>query len=221
MTIKSRWIGLSLAALAIAAPASAGEAQPTTEGFWHCHNNRASTTATMYVSRVFEANSPRGEVYAAFKEMLAAKYGVTDQVTCSMAYKGTGIQEKLEGDNARWYQQVRAAGAKVVETGWTYGAETKAASPAATPGTTPVASAAPAVAQKTYQCWISGFGGSYITPAFASSKEVQGLTADWGAYMTKEHPSGRLMRAQCMEMDPNKAESNLAQAGRTRVDWQE
>ncbi len=148
--------------------------------------------------------------------MLAAQYGVTDQVTCSMAYKAPGIQKKLQGDNARWFQQVRAAGANVVETGWTYAAEVEAA-----PAAIPVADTAPAVTQKTYQCWIAGFGGSYITPAFASSKDAQVLSADWGAYMTKAHPSERLMRALCMETDPTQAASNLAQAGRKRVDWQE
>jgi hypothetical protein len=208
-------------ALVIAVSASAGEAPPETEGFFLCNNIRASTTATMYVSKLFEANADRAAVYAAFKKMLAAQYGVTDQVSCSMAYKGPGIQEKLQGDNARWFEQVRAAGAKVVETGWTYGAESKAASPAATPGATPVASTGPAVTQKTYQCWIAGFGGSYITPAFASSKDAQVLSDDWGAYMTKEHPSERLLRAQCMATDPKQAASNLAQAGRKRVDWQE
>lgn len=218
MTTKTCRIGMCFTALVIAALASAGETPPETEGYFHCNNIRASTTATMYVSKLFEANADRAAVYAAFSEMLAAKYGVTDQVTCSMAYKGPGIQEKLQGDNARWYEQVRAAGAKVVETGWTYGAETKAA----TPGTTPVASTAPAMTQKTYQCWISGFGGSYITPAFASSKDVKVLNADWAAYMAKEHPpSERLLRAQCQVMDPKQAAANLAQAGRTRVDWQE
>jgi hypothetical protein len=221
MMIKARWIGVSLAALAIAAPAGAGEAPGITEGFWLCNNIRASTTAPMYVSKLFEANGERGEVHVAFKKMLAAKYGVTDQVSCSMAYKGPGIREKLMGDNARWFQQIRAAGAKVVETGWAYAPETKVAPTAATPGTTPVASAAPAVTQKTYQCWINGFGGSYITPAFTSSKDSYVLSADWGAYMTKEHPSDRLLRAQCMETDPKQAASNLAQAGRTRVDWKE
>ena len=48
-------------------------------------------------AELFEANADRAAVYAAFREMLAAKYGVTDQVTCSMAYKGPGIQEKLRG----------------------------------------------------------------------------------------------------------------------------
>jgi hypothetical protein len=221
MKIKASWIAVSLAAVAIAAPASAGEAPPETEGFFLCNNIRASTTATMYVSKLFEANADRALVYAAFREMLAAKYGVTDQVSCSMAYRGPGVQEKLARDNANWFQQVRAAGAKVVETGWAYGAQTMAASPAATPGAAPVASAAPAVTRKTYQCWISGFGGSYITPAFASSKDFRILNADWNAYMQKEHPSGRLLRAQCQEMDPKQAAANLAQPGRKRVDWSE
>ena len=110
--------------------------------------------------------------------------------------------------------QVRAAGAKVVETGWSYGTETTAASSVATPGTAPVASAAPAVTQKTYQCWIAGFGGSYITPAFASSKDNKTLNADWNAYMQREHPSGRLLRARCQEMDPKQAAADLAQPGR-------
>lgn len=222
MTTNVCWIALGLAALAIAPPASAGEFPSTLEGYWLCQNNMASPTATLYVSELFEAKAARDEVYAAFKSMLATRYGVTSGVSCSVAYKGPGIQEKLKGDNQRWFQQIRAGGGTVVATGWTFGAATQTASAAATAGSAPVTSAAPmAATPKTYQCWMNSFGNNYMTPAFTSSREYYALNADWRAYITKAHPPSGYAQTGCMEMDPKQAASNLAQAGRTQVDWKE
>lgn len=222
MTTNACWILLGLVAVAIAPPASAGESAATLEGYWRCQNIQASPTATLYVSELFEAKAARDEVYAAFKTMLATRYGVTSQVACSVAYKGPGIQEKLRGDNLRWLQQIRASGGTVVATGWTFGAATQTASAAATAGSAPVTNAAPTGAtQKTYQCWMNSFGNNYMTPAFTSSRGHDALSADWRAYITGAHPPSGYAQVDCMEMDPKQAASNLAQAGRTQVDWKE
>jgi hypothetical protein len=222
MTTKVCWIALGLAALAIAPPASAGESSSTLEGYWLCQNIQASPTATLYVSELFEAKAAREEVYAAFKGMLATRYGVTSQVSCSMAYKGPGIQEKLKGDNQRWFQQIRAAGGTVVATGWTFGAATQAPAAAATAAAAPVASAAPmAATETTYQCWMNSFGNNYMTPSFASTRAYDALNADWRAYITQLHPPTGYAQVGCMATDPKQAANNLAQGGRTRVDWKE
>lgn len=224
MTTHARSIGLGLAALAIAAAASAGETSGILEGSWLCNNNQASPTATLYVSERFEAKAVRDDVYAAFRKMLATQYGVTSTVSCSMAYNGPGVPEKLKADDLRWFKQVRGSGGTVVETHWRYSAEMQPAPApaAATPGSPPVANAAPvAVTQKTYQCWMNSFGNNYMTPAFASSRAQDALIADWRAYITKAHPPTGYAQVACMEMDPKQAASNLAQAGRTSVDWKE
>ncbi len=202
-------IGLALTALALAAPLHAGEAPATVDAYWHCHNIQSSPTATLYVSKLFDANAGQGEVYAAYKAMLASKYGITSQVSCSAAYKTTlGVHEKLVGDNARWFQQIRAGGGKVVDTGWTYATEAEAA-----PVPAPVASAAPAVASKTWQCWSSGIGGSYITPGFDSSKDYTTLNAGWRAFITQAHPPTGATQIRCVEIDPRQAANNLRRQG--------
>jgi hypothetical protein len=218
MKAHSRSIGLCAAVLTIAAAAGAGETSGTQEGLWLCQNNQASPTATLYVSELFEARAARPDVSSAFKKVLAAKYGVASEVSCSMAYKGPGIAEKLKSDYQRWFQQLRTSGAKVVETGWRYEADMQSA----TAVTASVASAVPAAATpKNYQCWLNSFGGNYITPGFASSKEYYALNDNWRAYITKAHPPSSAAQVGCMETDPKQAASNLAQAERTRVDWKE
>ena len=210
-------IALGSVALMLAASASAGESQGTTEGFFLCQNIQASPTAPLYVSNLFEANAERGKVYQAYQQMLAAKYGLTTQVSCSMAYKGPGIREKLEGDNARWFQQIRASGGQVIHTGWTYSGP-----PATTPAAAaPVANAAPAATSKLYQCWMNALGANYMTPAFESSRDTNTLTGDWRAFIMSTHPVQGYAQIRCMEMTPQQAAANLKQPGRTRIDWQE
>ena len=214
MGTKISWIALTLAALAVVPQAGAGEFGAKLQGLWRCQNNQASPTATLYVSELFEADAARDEVYAAFKKMLAAKYDVTSGVSCSIANKGPGVAEKLEADNLRWFKQLRASGAKVVETGWRFAS--------AAPAAHSVATATPAAApEKAYQCWMNSYGNNFITPSFTSSREYYALNADWRAYITKAHPPNGPTQIGCMETDPKQATINLADPLRARVDWKE
>jgi hypothetical protein len=84
---------------------STGYEQP---GYWKCQTIQSSPTATLYVSDIFERKADPAEVQSAFQQMLAATYGLKDQVSCSMAYKSTpGIFEKMKADDQRWFQQIR------------------------------------------------------------------------------------------------------------------
>lgn len=406
-TIGLIGLGCALVPVAAAAGESTGFEQP---GYWKCQTIQTSPTAPLYVSDIFELKANPAEVQSAFQQTLAAKYGIKPQVSCSMAYKGPGILEKLKGDDQRWFQQIRAGGGEVVETHWTFapqaarfsyqcwgGAEVAAgaerkhhffyadpielpgdmegkineswiahladlhpgwffaasqgcqrlpADPAAHAGVvasimdpwkarnaeihkldwtyaplvknaaddvssvfcqalrtdnkhwyvTPVfpmasvdeANAAmnawrtyvkglkdpdgmvvgdtylagcdgPAPAKglqqqkaaraeqisdgggsvvetgwafvataaaaepvgKTYQCYMTSFGGSYLTPGFQSAKDVNTLSADWRAYITKAHPVQGFARTACSETTPKQAAAGLAQVGYTRVDWSE
>lgn len=213
-------IALTLVTLAVASQAGAGEYQAKQQGLWRCQNNQASPTAPLYVSELFEANAARDEVSAAFKKLLAEKYSVTSAVSCSMAFKAPGIEEKLKADNLRWFKQLRASGTKVVETGWKFAAAAQAATTASIAPS--VASAAPAPQPpKNYQCWLNSYGNNYITPSFASSTEYYKLNADWRAFITKAHPPSGPAQVGCMETDPNVAANNIAQPQRTRIDWKE
>jgi hypothetical protein len=220
MSKNISWMALTLAALAVASQAGAGEFGAKQKGLWLCQNNQASPTATLYASELFEANAARDEVSAAFKKMLAGKYQVTSGVSCSMAFNSPGIAEKLKADNLRWFKQLRASGAKVVETGWKFAADDQGSATA--PTSPSVAGATPAaLPPKTYQCWLNSYGNNYITPSFTSSTEYYKLNADWRAFITKAHPPSGPAQVACMEMDPKQAASNLAQAERKRVDWKE
>lgn len=221
MSKNTSRIALTLAALAVVSKAGAGEFQAKQKGLWRCQNNQASPTATLYASELFEATAARGEVSAAFKKVLAEKYNVKSEVSCSMAYISPGIAEKLKADNVRWFKQLRASGATVVETGWKFAADAQASTTAATPAPAVASATRAAIPPKTYQCWLNSYGNNYITPSFTSSTEYYTLNADWRAFITKAHPPSGPAQVGCMETDPNVAASNLAQAERKRVDWKE
>lgn len=219
MSKNISWIALTLAALAVASQADAGEFGAKQKGLWRCQNNQASPTATLYASELFEANAARDEVSAAFKKLLAEKYKVTSEVSCSMAFNSPGIAEKLEADNLRWFKQLRASGTKVVETRWKFAADAQGSTAPIAPST---AGATPAaLPPKAYQCWLNSYGNNYITPSFTSSTEYYKLNADWRAFITKAHPPNGPAQVACMAIDPKQAASNLAQVERKPIDWKE
>jgi hypothetical protein len=167
---------LALALVAIA-PARAGEStgyeQP---GYWKCQTIQANPTAPLYVSDIFELQADPAEVQNGFQQSLAAKYGVKGQVSCSMAYKGAGILEKLKADDQRWFEQIRSGGGEVVETHWSF---------------------QPASARLPYLCMA---GAQYqkdgaraysyfYTDAFdMPGSEQPKLTRAWTAYVEALHP---------------------------------
>lgn len=156
-------------------PALAGESVDN-DGIWFCQSIQSSPTATMYVSDHFDGRFDLAEVPNAFKKMIAAKYGADVQPSCSHAYRGPGILEKITGDNQRWYQRIRAGGGKVVETHWAF---------------------VPAAERLTYVC----FGGAQYArngaPAYSfiytgavemPGSEQGGLSLAWDAYLKEQHP---------------------------------
>jgi hypothetical protein len=194
----------------------AGESTETFHGLWLCQN--APIKETAYFAGIFEATADRGAVIESFQKMLAAKYGYRGDVSCGV---GTGVSEadfaKAREDRARFVKQLQQSNTKVFETGWRFEGETQSAS-AAPPAAAAASAAAPA---KNYQCWMNSFGNNYMTPAFSSTTELPKLISDWRAYITNEHPPSGYAQVTCMEMEPRQAASNLAQAGRSRVDWKE
>jgi hypothetical protein len=196
-----------------------GESTATLHGLWLCQNTPIKETA--YFAGIFEATADRGTVIQSFQTMLAAKYGYQGDVSCGV---GTGVSEadfaKAREDRARFVKQLQQSNIKVLETGWQFVGGTQSAS---APGpAAPAATAAPAAAPaKTYQCWMDNFGNNYITPAFSSTTELPKLISDWRAYIQNAHPANGYAQATCMEMEARQAASNLAQAGRSRVDWKE
>ncbi len=153
-----------------------------------------------------------------FQKMLAAKYGYQGNGSCGV---GTGVSEadfaKAREDRERFVKQLQQSNIKVFETGWRFEGETQSAS-AAPPAAAAASAAAPA---KNYQCWMNSLGNNYMTPAFSSTTELPKLISDWRAYITNAHPPSGYAQVRCMEMEPRQAASNLAQAGRSGVDWKE
>jgi len=193
-----------------------GESTASLHGLWLCQN--APIKETAYFAGIFEATADRGVVIQSFQTMLAAKYGYQGNVSCGV---GTGVSEadfaKALEDRARFVKQLQQSNIKVLETGWQFEGERQSASNAA-----PAAAAAPSAAPaKTYQCWMDSFGNNYMTPAFSSTTELPKLISDWQAYIKNAHPPSGYAQVTCMEMEPRQAASNLAQAGRSRVDWKE
>ncbi len=218
--MKSAAVVLGLAVIVVLSLAGsraiAGEYTNTLHGLWLCQN--APIKETAYFAGIFEATADRGVVIQSFQTMLVAKYGYQGNVSCGV---GTGVSEadlaKAREDRGRFVKQLQQSNIKVVETGWQFEGGSQSASAAAS-----AAAAAPAAASaKTYQCWMNSFGNNYMTPAFSSTTELPKLISDWGAYIKNAHPPSGYAQVTCMEMEPRQAASNLAQAGRSRVDWKE
>ena len=218
--MKSGAVVLGLACivvLSITGPRGiAGESTGTLRGLWLCQN--APIKEAAYFAAIFEATADRVVVIQSFQKMLAAKYGYQGDVSCGV---GTGVSEadiaKAGEDRERFVKQLQQSNIKVFETGWRFEGETQSAS-AAPPAAAAASAAAPA---KNYQCWIDSFGNNYMTPAFSSTTELPKLISDWRAYITNAHPPSGYAQVTCMEMEPSQAASNLAQAGRSLVDWKE
>ena len=196
---------------------NAGESADTLHGIWLCQNEPIKEAA--YFAGIFEATAGRGAVIQSFQKMLAAKYGYQGKVSCGV---GTGVSEadfaKAREDRARFVKQLQQSNIKVIETGWRFDGEKSQSASAAPPAGAATSATAPA---KDYQCWMNSFGNNYMTPAFSSTTELPKLISDWRAYITHEHPPSGYAQVTCMEMEPRQAASNLAQAGRSRVDWKE
>lgn len=167
--------GLALTIAMAASAAHAGESVDN-DGIWFCQSIMSSPTATLYVSDHFDGRFDLAEVPNAFKKMIAAKYGADVQPSCSHAYRGPGILEKIKGDNQRWYGQIRAGGGKVVETHWVF---------------------APQAERTAYVC----FGGAqyaknsapaysfFYTDAIEMPGSEQAKLGDaWDAYLKEQHP---------------------------------
>jgi len=93
----------------------------STDGYWQCQNMPIEKTA--YFSQLFEMNRDMAEVQKAFAQMLSTKYGYKGQVNCGVVNdKSPTMRAKLKDDHARWVEQLKQQGVKVVETGWVYGA---------------------------------------------------------------------------------------------------
>jgi hypothetical protein len=111
----------SLAAISVlaAAPAFAGESPPFgNEGHFECHSTPPA--GTVYFSAIFGGTFDRETVHAAYKDMLHDKYAYRGEVSCSMAIYSGATLAKLQGDQKRYIDQLRAGGTKVAETGWVY-----------------------------------------------------------------------------------------------------
>ena len=157
------------------AAARAGEIPATQSGIFFCQTI-GDAAKPLYVSNVFEGNFSRDDAGRAFARELSTKYGITQQVSCSMAYKGPGIADKLNADHQRWFQQIRTSGGQVIETHWIFD---------------------PTNVRVAYLC----FGGAQYAKAGAraaaylstdpiempvSDQEKLGLA--WDAYLTGLHP---------------------------------
>lgn len=205
------------AALGLGASAEAGEAVDN-DGIWFCQSIQSSPTATLYVSDHFDGRFDLSEVPNAFKKMISAKYGADVQPSCSHAYRGPGILEKITADNQRWYGQIRAGGGKVVETHWTF---------------------APDAERVTYVC----FGGAQYAKDGAraysfihtDAVEVAGsaladLATEWIAFLARGHPDWYFPAKGCNLVPAGQTAQSIidghaawykAQPGATieRVDW--
>lgn len=168
-------IGLALTILMPAAAARAGESVDN-DGIWFCQSVMSSPTATLYVSDHFDGRFDLAVVPNAFKKMIAAKYGADIQPSCSHAYRGPGILEKLKGDNQRWYGQIRAGGGKVVETHWTFAAQAERVSYVCFGGAQYAKNGAPAYS-------------FFHTDAIEMAASERGkLDEAWNAYLAEQHP---------------------------------
>ena len=157
------------------AAARAGEIPATQSGFFFCQSI-GDAAVPLYVSDVFEGNFSRNDAARAFERELSTKYGVTRNASCSMAYEGPGIAEKLNADHQRWYQQIRTSGAQVIETHWVF---------------------EPTHVRVAYLCFAGAQhvkagarAASYLSadPIEVAVSEQDKLSLAWDAYVTGLHP---------------------------------
>jgi len=216
MNTRAMLMGLCLVLLDAAA--HAGEIPANTKGIWFCQTVSQTPTATVYVSDVFAGDFVGTEVRTAFGKMLAEKHNVTNGVSCSTAYSGPGIEEKLAGDHQRWFQQIRAAGGSVVETHWVFA-----------PGSERLAYLCTSVAQHMNgaQRVTTYF---YADPIEMPGSEQGNLGTAWAAYLDAQHPGWYMPAKGCLLLpaDPAKRQNAIAsmaepwqaqKAEMVRVNW--
>jgi hypothetical protein len=95
-------------------------------GHWSCRSIIVDNT--MYVSAVFDETALMDEVQTGFAQLLVAKYGFKDHVSCGMAYMSGSTLAGLQAGQQDQLNQLRKQGRKVVETGWVF-VPTKASLP--------------------------------------------------------------------------------------------
>lgn len=106
----------SLAMIACSGAALAqGQFSP---GYYICESMGGDTS---YFSDIFLGPGDMAVVTEAFKQMLAAKYGYTNRVTCPLAFKTAATLKQMQDQHKPYTAQRAQQGRKIVETGWTYG----------------------------------------------------------------------------------------------------
>jgi hypothetical protein len=111
-----------VASVSSLAAAWAGETPTTNDGIWSCQS--LGDNGPFYQSSVFAVAANANAIKTAFAQMLGSKYGYKGDVTCSMAYRRTGVMEKLQSDQKSYALQLHNAGRNVVQTGWSYSGPT-------------------------------------------------------------------------------------------------
>ena len=134
---------------------------------------------------------------------------------------GPGPAKAMTHQRAARNEQINDGGGRVFDVKWTYGGATSAASTAAASSqpSASVPTAATSAAAQTYQCYMTSFGGNYVTPAFTSAKGTQSISADWQAHIKQAHPVQGVVHSACSPTTPQAAAAQLKQVGFTREDW--
>ncbi len=170
----SIWM-IACSCMMAAGAAVAGESVDN-DGIWFCQSTMTSPTATLYVSDHFDGRFDLAEVPNAFKKMIAAKYGADIRPSCSHAYRGPGVLEKITADNQRWYAQIRAGGGKVVETHWKFMAQAEHTGYVCFGGAQHAKNGAPA------------YSFFYTDEIAMAGAEQAKLNEAWDAYLEAQHP---------------------------------